>query len=40
MNKEIERNFLEINSLSDLFYLEVGFDTGGTRLTYYDQTKV
>jgi D-glycero-alpha-D-manno-heptose-7-phosphate kinase len=38
----VEKKFQKavINSLSDLFYLEVGFDTGGTRLTYYDQTKV
>ncbi|OUU51928.1 MAG: hypothetical protein CBC25_04390 [Pelagibacteraceae bacterium TMED65] len=26
------------NSLKDLFYLPVGFDNAGTRITYYDQT--
>jgi len=27
-----------INALSELYYLPVGFDSGGTRITYYDQT--
>jgi D-glycero-alpha-D-manno-heptose-7-phosphate kinase len=29
-----------IDALSNLFYLPVKFDTGGTRITYYDQTMI
>jgi len=29
-----------IDTLSDLFYLPVKFDDGGSRITYYDQTTV
>ena len=29
-----------IESLCDLYHLQIGLDTGGTRITYYDQTSV
>jgi hypothetical protein len=29
-----------IESLCDLYHLQIGLDTGGTRITYYDQTNV
>ena len=29
-----------IHSLSDLYHVPVGLDFGGTRITYYDQTKI
>ena len=29
-----------INDLSDLFHLDVEFDFGGSRITYYDQSGI
>ena len=35
---ESEKQQNVINSLNNLFYLQVGLDSSGTRVTYYDQT--
>jgi D-glycero-alpha-D-manno-heptose-7-phosphate kinase len=37
---EKQNHEVVIDALSDLFYLPVKFDTGGTRITYYDQTMI
>ena len=34
-----DQNYV-INALSELYCLPIGFDTGGTRITYYDQTLI
>lgn len=37
---ENQNHEVVIDALSDLFYLPVKFDSGGTRITYYDQTTI
>jgi D-glycero-alpha-D-manno-heptose-7-phosphate kinase len=37
---EPERHKNVIDALKDLFHLQIGLDSSGTRITYYDQTKV
>jgi len=37
---EEENQQAVIDALPELYYLPVGFDSGGTRITYYDQTTI